>query len=322
MKTLQPLRKYASLVIVAGFVAWAAWYASRHAEDLALLSNLSAGWLALLLGLAMLKLMTMGLFTKVIMGSLEISLDFLEWFGLSAMTSMGNYLSPFRGGAAIRGVYLKTKHGLPYTLFLSTLAILYMLSFSTNAVIGLLAMVVLWLGLGVTNPALTLFLAACLVLPAAFFVIVRRLPQLPGKWAESINRVVEGWQIIAARPSTLAQLIALSVLNASVTLLMIHFSFAAFGTDLPLIKSLIASTLFLISAMIPITPAGLGIAEMMLVLTSQTLGVEGVASVFSAGLNRSAMIAASLLLGPLFSYVLSRRPASDTLAGKERQKHA
>jgi uncharacterized protein (TIRG00374 family) len=322
MNTLQLLRRYASLLIVTGFVAWAGWYARSHAEDLALLGSLSAGWLALLFGLAILKLMTMGLFTKVIMGSLGISLDLLEWFGLSTMTSMGNYLSPFRGGAAIRGVYLKTKHGLPYTLFLSTLSILYLLSFSTNAVIGLLAMAALWLDFGVTNLALTLFLVACLALPGTFLGIVKRFPRLPGRWAESVNRMIEGWKIIAAHPSTLVTLIALSVLNAGTTLLMIHFSFAAFDQDLPLIKSLIVSTLFLISAMIPVTPAGLGIAEAMLVLTSQMLGVEDVVSIFSAGLNRSAMIATSLLLGPLFSYILSRRPPSSVLAESESQKHA
>jgi len=211
---------------------------------------------------------------------------------------------------------------LPYTKFLSTLAILYLLSFSTNAVIGLLALAILWLSFGITNSALTLFLAACLALPAIFLILVRRLPRLPGKWSGSLNRVIEGWQIVAAHPGTLVALVGLSVLNASVTLLMIHFSFAAFGADMPLVKSLVASTLFLISAMIPITPAGMGIAEMMLVLSSQTLGIDGVTSIFSAGLNRSAVIAASLAMGPLFSYILSKRPAHSAQAEKERKKDA
>ncbi|OQY21616.1 MAG: hypothetical protein B6I34_07030 [Anaerolineaceae bacterium 4572_32.1] len=312
MKFWQPLRKYASLIIVIGFAIWAAWYARQHAESLAILGNLSIWWVILLLGLAILKLTTMGLFTKVIMASLEISLDFPEWFGLSAMTSMGNYLSPFRGGAAIRGVYLKTKHNLPYTLFLSTLSSLYVLSFSTNAVIGLLAMTALWLGLGITNPILTFSLAACLLLPVALFVVVRWTPRLPGRWAEGLNRVIEGWGFIAARPGAMIKLIALSILNASVTLLMIHFSFAALGTNLPLVKSLIISTLFLVSAMIPITPAGLGVAEMILVLTSQTLGMTDTLSILSAGLNRSAMLASSLLLGPLFGYLLSKRTEAKT----------
>ncbi|MFZ5917791.1 MAG: lysylphosphatidylglycerol synthase transmembrane domain-containing protein [Chloroflexota bacterium] len=307
MKYSPTLRKYVSLVILIGFVAWGGWYLHRHAAELGRLAGLSVGRVVLLLGLALLKLAAMGSFTKVVVGSLGIDLGFWEWFGLSAMTSMGNYLSPFRGGAAIRGVYLKARHGLPYSLFFSTLAILYVLSFSTNAVIGLLALVVLWAAFGVTDFALTGFLAACLVLPVLLWITVRRLPRLPGRWTEQLNRVIEGWQIVAARPGTLPLLLLLSVLNTGVTLLMIHFSFVAFGTHLPLTESLIASTLFLISAMIPITPAGLGIAEMMLVLASQTLGVEGMVSVLSAGLNRSAMIVVSLVLGPLFSYLLSKR---------------
>jgi uncharacterized membrane protein YbhN (UPF0104 family) len=322
MKRSQTLRKYVSLVILIGFVAWGGWYLHRHAAELSRLAELSAGRVGLLLGLALLKLAAMGSFTKVVVGSLGIDLGFWEWFGLSAVTSMGNYLSPFRGGAAIRGVYFKTKYHLPYALFLSTLAVLYVLSFSANAVIGLLALLVLGLNFGVTNGALTLFLAACLLLPVAAFVAVPRLPRLPGAWTEGLNRVVEGWRFIAAQPATLLKLVGLAVLNAAVTLLMIHFSFAALGADLPLVKSLIASTLFLISAMIPLTPAGLGIAEVMLVLTSQTLGVEGIVSVFSAGLNRSAMIVVSLVLGPLFSYLLSRRAPRDATVEPEGWNHA
>ena len=340
--TLPFLRRYFPLLLVAGIVGWGGWYVYSHPAELKTITGLSPGWLLLLFGLAAAKIACMGSFTKVIVGSLGIELDILEWFGLSAMSTMGNYLTPFRGGAAVRAVYLKSRHGLPYSLFLSTLSTLYVITFATSAALGLLAVLLLYLWFGFIDGALVLFFVFCLSLPVLLFSLARVMPRLPRRWEpqkisgippglngpaplaylisrcmEVVNRIIEGWQVISAHGGTLAHLVGLSLLNASVTLLMIHFSFAAFAVRLPLLESLVLSSLFMLSALIPITPSGLGVAEAMLVMASRGFGVGGSLSVLSAGLNRSMMLLSSLLWGSLFSYILGRRAvpamASDTL---------
>ena len=120
-------------MLMLAFVAWAAVYLYQHPENLMALRSISAGSLVLLAGLALLKLAAMGMFTWINLDALGIRLRFGEWFGLSAMTAMGNYLIAFRGGAAIRGVYLKSKYHFPYSLFLSTVASLYLLTNTPKA---------------------------------------------------------------------------------------------------------------------------------------------------------------------------------------------
>ena len=112
--------------------------------------------------------------------------------------------------------------------------------------------------------------------------------------------------MLMAKPSTVAKLILASALNSLVTVLMIHFSFHALGVELPLIKSSVLGILYLISAMIPVTPAGMGFAEAALVMVSSTFGLDNSVNILAAGLNRSIMMMASLLLGPGFSLLLSR----------------
>ena len=288
------------------FATWGASYLSRHPENLAALRNLSPGAVFLLAGLALVKLMAMGMFTWINLDALGVHLGFWEWYGLSAMTAMGNYLIAFRGGAAIRGVYLKSKYDLPYATFLSTVASLYLLTIPTNALLGFIALQIIYLGLGISQPGLALLLMAAFAGPVVFLVLIRRAPRFSGRWTSKLNLVVEGWRLLTAKPLTVIKLVLTSVLNSCVTVLMIHISFKALGVDLPLIKSGVLGILYLISAMVPITPAGLGFAETTLVLASSAFGLDSTINILAAGLHRSVILLVSLVLGPLFTLILSR----------------
>lgn len=304
---LSTIRKVISLTLVLAFVAWGASYLYQHPENLAALQNLSTGSVILLIGLALLKLMAMGMFTWINLGALGVQLGFWEWYGLSTMTAMGNYLIAFRGGAAIRGVYLKSKYNLPYSLFLSTVASLYLLTFPTNAVLGLVALVGVYFELNISQPMLMLFLLLCIGGPVSFLTLVRRAPEFSGRWASKLNLVIDGWRVLTTKPSTVVKLILASVFNSFVTILMIHFSFNALRVELPLAQSSVLGILYLISAMVPITPAGMGFAEATLVLTSSAFGVDSTINILAAGLNRSVMLVVSSILGPFFTLVLSHK---------------
>lgn len=327
---LSLLRRYSPLLLVAMIVGWGAWYVGNHPAEITAVKNLSPGWLLLLFSLAAAKLISTGAFTKIIVYSMGINLGFLEWFGLSAISAMGNYLTPFRGGAAVRAVYLKSRHDLSYSLFLSTLSILYVLTFATSAALGLLASVGLYVWLDFFNKTMVLFFTFLLLLPVGFLALIKVKPRLfqlrnrgdsatlknrgyptwlfgAVRWLlEMTNKIMEGWQSIFIHPRTLVRLVGASILNASVTLLMIHFSFAALTSRLPLLQSLVLSSLFMISSMIPITPSGLGVAELALVLASRGFVEDSSLSVLSAGLNRSVMMLSSIVWGTLFSYILGR----------------
>lgn len=292
-----------------------------------MIRNLAPTRLLLLLGLATVKLASMGLFTKIVVASLGIDLGLLEWFGLSAMSAMGNYLTPFRGGAAVRAVYLKSRHDLSYARFLSTLSMLYVLTFATSAALGSLASLTLYFRYGLLDGRMILTFFFLLLLPVLLFPAMRWLPKLPllslkddcdgdeASWLSRIleratmglNNVVEGWQIISENRRALIYLVFASLFNASVTLMMIHFSFSAFVEGLPLVESLVLSSFFMISSMIPLTPSGLGVAELVLVLASEGFVNDSSLSVLAAGLNRTVMILSSVVWGGIFSYVLGRR---------------
>ena len=73
----------------------------------------------------------------------DIKLSFKEWFGLAAITSFYNVITPFRGGLAARAAYLKRKRGLNYSHFLSSLAALGVMMFIAPCVIGIITLLLL-----------------------------------------------------------------------------------------------------------------------------------------------------------------------------------
>jgi uncharacterized protein (TIRG00374 family) len=342
-RLLHVLRRFFPLALTAFLAAWVIWYLYRHPAAIDSVLKLTVDRLLLLFGLSLVKLGSMGLFTRVIVGSLGVDLGLAEWFGLSALSAMGNYLSPFRGGAALRAIYLKSKHGLSYPLFISTLSVLYVLTLCTSSALGLLALVGLYAVSGTAPGLLVSLFVALVVIPVAVLSFAKAIPlrmareswqndsppdqhrlvawtlQARNRLTATVSRIVAGWHVISSRRGTVAQLVGTSVLNASISMLMIHFSFASFGADLPLLQSLVLSNVFMLSSMIPLTPSGLGVAEVALVLTARGFVGDSALSTLSAGLNRSVMMFSSVLLGIPFSYLLGRNTlsAGRRLGGEE-----
>src|SRR3990167_10344315 len=84
-----------------------------------------------------------GVFIKFILEPFNKFIAATEAFYVSVISSIGNFFAPAGTGFGIRAIYLKKKHGLPYSEFMSTLSGNYILVFLTSSFIGLLALYLL-----------------------------------------------------------------------------------------------------------------------------------------------------------------------------------
>lgn len=128
------------ILVLIILIVWFAVYFYQNIDDFKQLKIINAVYFVPLCIFFILFLINNGLILKYFLESFKIKLEFKEWFGLSVITTMGNYLTPFRGGAVARAVYLKKIHQFSYSYFLSTLAGIYIVIFLVYSFIGLLAM--------------------------------------------------------------------------------------------------------------------------------------------------------------------------------------
>ena len=74
-----------------------------------------------------------------LMKALGLKMKISESFGLSIITGFYNLITPFRGGMAVRAVYLKKKYNFAYVYFLATLSAVYILIFFVSSILGLIS---------------------------------------------------------------------------------------------------------------------------------------------------------------------------------------
>jgi len=306
------IRKYVSLMIAILLVAWAIFYVNRHIDEFKNIAQLSVGYTLILLIVGLAVIFVRGLFTKVVVSIFGIKLAFREYFGISIVTTMGNYLMPFRGGAGVRAIYLKKKHKLPYSLFLSTLAANYVMIFLVNSLAGIIAIGLIYVSYQVFSPIILAIVVLIFLILLTIIVLSPQLPAYKNKILNVISRTLEGWNKIRKDSKIVLRIFLLTLLNSSLNLLIIYFVFHAFSLDISLTQSLFISSLTALSMLISITPGSLGITEAVIVFSSQLFKMIPAQGLLVAALNRSIMLFWTFTLGPIFSYILmtSSRKAS------------
>ena len=300
-------RKSISLAVLAVSILWLYFYIKGHFSEFSIISDLSLRIVGILFVLHCFGSVFLGLFNKVLLHHLDISLKFKEWFGLSVVAAFWNYIVPFRGGAGVRALYLKKVHNFAITDFLGTMAALYFIHFLVNACIGLICVFFIYVQYQYLNITISTFFLVVFLAVFFFIFFPPRVRDAKNQILNKIHEVVNGWNEIRKNSILILQLNLIVMLNAVVGLLTVYFSFKAYGINLSLIKSTLISTMFAFSTLINITPGSLGVTEAVMVFSAQIFHITPAQSLVAAGLIRVVNLCLVFVLGPIFNYVLSKR---------------
>ena len=220
-----------------------------------------------------------GLFTKFILEPFKKYISIVETFYVSVISSIGNFFAPAGTGFGIRAVYLKKKHGLPYSEFISTLSGNYILVFLVNSLIGLLALYLLKDEYSSQYLALTGIFGAMFIVSLLLSII--RIPILRtsaskktklSSVVETLYRVTHGWNKIVANKKLILELFCLTFANFLLTVFTYWAIIHSLHLTIAFPALLLFSVLGSLSIFINITPANLGIKEAIYIFFSSILG--------------------------------------------------
>src|SRR3990167_572773 len=197
LSIIKNLRLIIFIIVIAVFTV----YFLLNVEKFKPLLEVNIG-LLLIIALANLAgIFINGLFTKFILEPFKKLISVAEAFYVSVISSIGNFFAPAGTGFGIRAVYLKKKHGLPYSEFISTLSGNYVLVLLINSLIGLVALYLLRDQYSVQFLALVMIFGLMFVV--ALGLIFLKIPSGKGSTQEkgsslsrSFYRVVYGWSKI------------------------------------------------------------------------------------------------------------------------------
>jgi uncharacterized membrane protein YbhN (UPF0104 family) len=291
-----PLLAIALLVVIAAYLV-----TNRQVlEPIAIVSRPAIA----LLALSRITLFVVnGLFLDLFTQRFGLRLLMKEWLGLSIITSLGNYLTPFSGGMLTRAAYLKGRHGFAYSTFLSVVSSNYLLVFLVIGVVGAVASIRVTDGGTSANVLAAFFVLVTVCISLVFLV---RLPTLPerNRYFRAMSNALRGWETIRHDRSLLSRLVILTLVNLLTNGMSYWLAYSALGVNIGFRPALLISLATSFSFLISITPANLGIQEAAVGVVAEFVNGGAAQGIVAALLVRAVTIALLLALGPLSAYLL------------------
>jgi uncharacterized protein (TIRG00374 family) len=279
------------------------YYINNNLQNFKQLTMTNTLYLVPLLIFFLLSLYLNGIMLKTLMKPFKIKLKNNEAFGLAAITNFYNIITPFRGGAAARAIYLKKKHDFPYVHFLATLSAIYILIFLVSSIVGIFSMLTLQeksIPILITLSILTIFLLLIIIFSP-------RIKEKRNKWLNRFIKVINGWHLIKNNKRIIAITIIISLVQVLLTALNNLIAYQIFGIEITLAKALFIAAISNLAIMVAITPGNLGIGDTINVFTANIIGIPLTEAIAATILLRAVNLAIIFILGPIYSYKLIKK---------------
>lgn len=307
-KTGFPYKKiltYALQVIVLGLLAWFLYQNQDAFDSLKNIRWQQIIWIVLLDTASFL----VGSYLNYSMiQRFDPRVTFLDCFLLQYVNNFLNKILPtIGGGAAFRAIYLKQKYRFPYTQFTSTVAGIYVISFSSTALVGIFCLLVIYARFQVFN--WILFLAFAGILAACLFIIVYS-PQIPPsnrRLLRVMKGVVDGWNLLKRDPKVVILYTFISMVYLVLSALHLLIGYQALGIQTNLIPMLFLSSLGIILAFVNFTPDGIGIKEGIFVFSKNLVRIPQDVLVLGSLVLRGISLVSTFIVGGICYLILMRR---------------
>jgi len=300
------VKRVASVLLLALALVGAAAYVYARHERFSVILDVPPAAVATLLAGGLLFRALEGTFLRMVVNRLGGDIAFGESQLLSWATAYWNLL-PVKPGTGALGVYLKRRHGLPYSSFLAYLLTMNVMRLLVNAVLGLVVSLplCLWRGLTPIVPGLFgLLLAGCIT-----------VTYLPTGWQYAgENRILRAiantgraWQRMRRMRGLLWRIGLWRFACGFVAGLTVLVSFRAVGVQAGYLQAVIVMELCTLSRFATLVPAQLGVREALSGIAGMSFGFAFSDGVVAAALGRAVVMPLLVALGPLASWWLHRR---------------
>lgn len=299
------LKQFASICFLVLIIVIIGYYVKVHWQDFQSIRIVSC-WA--LTGLVILTPIYFGITSLFFQKSLEpfkLRISFNQYFGLTMITLMGNYLIPF-SGFGFRAVYMKKIYSFSYRDFLTTVIASWITNFLIYTLAGMVALIVYYFRTHKIEWTLFLIFLIVLIISCLSFIPLKK-NNTQNKILISIASSLALWQEYIKNKDILKKLFVLTFYQFIVTALMFYFAYLTFGFKITFIDSFLPTTLSLYSSVIRLVPASLGFYEAAVVYPSKVMGLSIAQGLLVSTLTRVVTMFWTFALGLIFSYILVRK---------------
>jgi uncharacterized membrane protein YbhN (UPF0104 family) len=287
------LRRWGGPALAAAFLVGASVFLLRQRGELLAAIEIHAAFLLPLALAEGVMLVARGLLTRELCRAFDVRLRVLEAVSLASWTTLANYVAPLVGGAGMRAVYLKRRHGLLYSHFLSLHAGTYAVHFWIGGLFGLAALALLPAVPAAARSLLALLFVGAFGACSLLMFAPGWIRKLGIRFGKRVERVLEGAERLSAQRRWV--ILSLLVVNLLAMGAALFCAFELLGVALGPVEALLLATVTSYSVLLSITPASFGITEGVIVFAAGLVGVAAPVALAAAGVKRLASLAVTAL---------------------------
>jgi uncharacterized membrane protein YbhN (UPF0104 family) len=232
---------------------------------------------------------------------------FGEGFLLTGAGFLLNHL-PFNAGLVMRATVLKRDHALPYTSYLSLVAVNALVSVATASALGLVTVLMTRPFVPATAlPLLGLFGVMLVGALLALWAPRSWVPAWEGYVGRRLRAFVEGSSKVRGNVRELAWLACLSSAKIAVAGVRMWICFGALGQDVSFLAAGLLASMTIVLSLVNVTPGNLGLRELVLAGLATALGTSYAVGMAAASVDRVVLLAYTVVAGVPGLFTLRRR---------------
>ncbi|MEW8014248.1 MAG: lysylphosphatidylglycerol synthase transmembrane domain-containing protein [Candidatus Sedimenticola endophacoides] len=299
---LEAIKKLVKPTLAVIFLSFFAQYVYIHLSDISNIRLSNPVLLIPLTGLFIAQITLTGLLNGAAIRTLGKAIPHRDEFFLAAVTRLVNYVLPFRGGMAYRARYIISVAKLSLKEFIIISIALTLLSLCASSWLGLTALI-LSNKASATSIALFVSLSASTSLLLLFPAGISRSAYLASK-IPSLSRSME--KITRHRP-LFRSIIILTLGNILLTSLTYYLGFITLSDQIPFTAAMLLACAGILSLLVQLTPAGLGVVELFVAAAATIIGANDVIAVSVTLLGRVLAVSSCTVISLFGIPYLERR---------------
>lgn len=310
------IKKAAKFLLSLALLGALGYYASTSLGISDVLEKVDLRAIPILMLLNLLFFLSNGLVMKTVLRLFDVHLPLYRCVGITALTSVANSLTPY-GGTIGKAAYLR-RHDFTYPEFLASMSAVQILAFAVVGTVGFFislstdVLPEIWRMPVVSTFALVGIASISLILLPLDF----RGRQ--GRISRVAANVAEGWKTFRKDKGSILKIFLLMFVNLLLGTLDQVVGFSAFSIEIGLAQALLLEAISAIAFVIKITPANLGVQEVVVASASSILGIGFAEGLVVATSMRVVGVSVTLLIGGLLGLLmlkdgekLSEEPGTD-----------
>lgn len=293
-------------------IALLAWYVYQNRDPLILIKKIQWEFIVGIIVLDVASYLVTTFINYSMISRLNKNVTFLDSLMLQYVNSLLNKVLPtIGGGAAFRAYYLKEKYQFPYTQFVSTIAGLYIISFSTTSLIGILCLLAIYWEYHVFNGLIFLAFVGILIPTMTIAIWTIRIPDSNLRLLRIAKNIIDSWNIIKKERKLVFAYMFFTNLLLLISTAYTYLGYRALGEQPAFFPMLYLSTLGIILAFINFTPDGIGVKEGIYVFSDKLVQIPRDILVLGSLYVRGISMITTLLIGGI-SYLILMRQLKNT----------